>query len=192
MYLRADGSFLPVPADTKRYPRGDSTEVPRATYLPTLEHMQEIKDQLAPHLTDLAGGNGTSLGPFQISFIFNVRFQHVHDAYGRQDIPRHIIYRDETRESGANIYEPGLLLHMTRLLETYCDHIRRCPRPSCQRMFLQNRRHQEYCDRRCQSVAVMQKRRTEEKEKSKKITIDKKSGITASIKRGARHGKKRR
>ena len=35
--------------------------------------------------------------PFEISF--SVRFHHVHDAYGRQGIPRHIIYRGEMREA---------------------------------------------------------------------------------------------
>ncbi len=190
MYLRATGPANSVPTDIKRYPRVNETEEPQRIELPTLEQMQDVRDNVARHLNELADGVGTYLGPFQINF--SVKFKHVHDAYGRQDIPRHCIYRIEMGKPTTNIFQPNLLRYMARLLENYCDQIRRCPRSSCQRVFLQNRRHQEYCDRRCQSVAVMQKRRTEEKEKSKKGPIDKKPVLKTSIKGGGRHGTKRR
>ena len=189
MYLRANEPVNPVHVGMKRYPRAKD-ETPRSIDLPTLEQMQDVRDKIASHLNELADGVGTYLGPFQINF--SVKFKHVHDAYGRQDIPRHCIYRVEMGQPTTNIFQANLLRYMARLLEIYCDQIRRCPRPSCQRVFLQNRRHQEYCDRRCQSVAVMQKRRTEEKEKSKKGPIDKKPVLKTSIKGGGRHGTKRR
>ena len=187
MYSRAAGPVLPVPADKTRYPRGEDAGL-QAAYLPTLAQMQEVRDEIAGHLNDLADGKGTVLGPFQVTV--SVRFEHVHDAYGRQKKPRHIIHRGEMGEKVENIYRISLLRHLTTLLETYCDQIRRCPH--CLSVFLQNRRHQEYCSRRCQSVAVMQKRRAEEKAKSKKKPTDKRQGLRASQRRRARRGTKRR
>jgi len=187
MSLRADSSAIPVPADTKRYPRGEETEYYGVHVLPTLEEMQQVRHVITRHLNELADGKGTFLGPFTISF--SVNFHHVHDAYGKQKTPRHVIYRGES-DVATNIYLPTLLRHLTRLLETYCDQIRRCPH--CRHVFLQNRSHQQYCSRGCQSVAVMQKRRTEEKAKSKKKPTNKRQGLTASQRRRARHGTKRR
>ena len=187
MLLRTDGSVIPIPADPMRYPRGKVTDLLKVTSLPTIEQMQDVRDEITGHLTELADGKGTSLGPFKVTFL--VMFRHVHDAYGTHETPRHFIQIGETGEPKANIYQTSLLRHMTRLLETYCDQIRRCPH--CSKVFLQNRRHQEYCRRSCQSVAVMQKRRNKEKMKGNR-PIDKKPALKASIKGGLQHDKKAR
>jgi len=185
MQLRAHTPLLPVPPDTKRYPRGENSNL--SIFLPNLTQIQEVRDVIARHLNELADGKGTFLGPFQTSL--TVSFHHIHDAYGRQEIPRHIIYRGEVGEETVNNHLRSLLIHMTKLLEIYCDQIRRCPH--CRAIFLQFRRQQEYCGRRCQSVAVMQKRRAEDKAQKRKQT-EEKSHTKGSIKGRLRHGKKRR
>ncbi len=160
MYRIAHGPLISALAVRKQYPRGEESEtVP--LYPPTLALMQEARDEIAKHLENLASGNGTFLGPFKVSF--SVRFIHVHDAYGRQNVPRHIINRGEVGELVTNIYHTALLRHMTRLLETYCDQIRHCSSPTCRKLFLQNRLDQEYCSRRCQSIAITRKRRASQK-----------------------------
>jgi hypothetical protein len=172
-----------------RYPSGTGSDREKdderlvTIPLTTLTEMQHVRTQIAGHLNALADGKGTSVGPFRISF--SVRFHHVHDAYGRQERTRHIVYRSETGEPSG---ERSLLRHMTSLLETYCDQIRRCPH--CKNMFLQFRRHQEYCGRRCQSVAVMQKRRADMKAERK--PSEKKRVVKRAVKGGSQHGKKRR
>ena len=188
MFLRT-ATVIPIPPKTWKYPRGSAIETLKCTYLPTLIQMQEVQIQTARHIHELADGKGTYLGPFQVSIA--VKFQHVHDAYGRQEVPRHIIFRNENLgESVSNVYEPILLRHMASLLEleSYCDQIRRCP--YCKAVFLQFRRHQEFCSRDCQSVAVMKKRRAEEKAKQGLAT--EKLNLTASAKGRLRYGKKRR
>lgn len=187
MKLRGMAPVLPVPADTKRYPRGEDNKPVLRTFLPNLTGIQEVRDGIARHLNELADGKGTFLGPFQTSL--TVSFHHIHDAYGRQEIPRHIIYRGEIGEEAVIGHPRSLLIHMTKLLEIYCDQIRRCPH--CHAIFLQFRRQQEYCGRRCQSVAVMQKRRNEDKAQKRKPT-EEKSHTKGSIKGRLRHGKKRR
>lgn len=187
MYLRTK-PVVPVPTDTKRYPQDSEQDKILAAPLPTLQQMEEVRHKIAPHLDNLADGKGTSFGPFEIALI--VVFHHVHDAYGRHKTPRHNIYRGEIGEGSGHIYERALLLHMTTLLERHCDQIRRCP--LCRQVFLQNRRHQQYCGRRCQSVAVMQKHRAEEKAKTKKKSPNKRQGLTASRRRRARRGTKGR
>lgn len=191
MYLRGAEPVIPAPVDTKRYsryPTGMRSDTPLGCNLPTLEHLQEARDAIAPHLTALADGRGTDLGPFPITL--TVSFHHVHDAYGRQHVPRHLIYRGETTEPVANPFHASLLRHMTRLLEIYCDQIRRCPRSSCQRVFLQTRRHQEYCSRQCQSIAVMQKRRATDKKTLSSQLKGKQTGHKKE--RRSPHGKKGR
>ena len=162
MYLRVKPVFE-VPDNAIRYPRPGEAVGRKGTYLPALAEMEEVRSEIAHHLNDLADGRGTIMGPFRRSL--SVKFQHVHDEYGRREEPRYLIHRWEMGE-GLVGYRDSLLRHMTGLLESYCDHIRRCPRPSCQKVFLQNRRQQAYCSRGCQSVAVMQKRRAEAKAKS--------------------------
>src|SRR5262249_28533803 len=53
--------------------------------------------------------------------------------------------------------ELGLIAVMGQLLATVGKLICRCPH--CGKIFLQSRRNQEYCDRKCQSVSVMQRKR---------------------------------
>ena len=190
MYLRTDGSVIPIPADPMRYPRREEkgTDLRMVPTLPTLENMQEARDKIAGHVTELADGKGTTLGPFSVTFF--IKFFHVHDAYGRHETPRHFIEINQAGEPESNIYATSLERHMTQLLQTYCDRIRRCPH--CSIVFLQNRRHQEFCTRRCQSVAVMQKIRGLPKAKPSKKSKNGKRILKDLIKGGARHGKKRR
>lgn len=185
MKLRT-AQFLPVPQDTKRHPRGKNGESHLRAILPDLAEIQEVRDAIARHLNELADGKGTFLGPFKI--ILSVNFHHVHDAYGRREIPRHTVYRGEIGEGGVG----HLLIHMAKLLERYCDQIRRCPHPRCGVIFLQSRRHQEYCGRQCQSRAAMQKIRSPEKAQGKRKSTDEKPTIKASIERRLHNGKKRR
>lgn len=73
----------------------------------------------------------------------------------------------------------AFLFHIIQLLERVHQEIRRCPRPSCNRLFFQFRRHAAYCSRTCQSIAAteaIRKRQREKTEKHSKSHQRKKSG----------------
>jgi hypothetical protein len=186
MLLRAATPIVPVPAHNARYPNSESPEDHVIGMYPlTVSESQGIRNEIASHLTDLADGQGTYIGPFAVEF--GIKFVHVHDTYGRHRVPRHHIYRTEI--SVGKSAGGALLRHLARLLETYCDHVRRCCRPSCRQLFLQFRRQQRYCDRTCQSIDVMQKKRAIVKVNRKKRL----KGVRKKRRNGrSRHGQKGR
>jgi len=144
--------------------------------LPTLKEMVEVQKIIQSRLSELADLGYTCLPemPTQMNICYPRRME-------KTDLPSYI---PECAVSHF-VTSPSLtklVYFMGHLLEKVGKLVLRCPH--CRNIFLQSRKNQEYCSRSCQSVAVMQRRRTEAK------VLQVKSRSTRN--RRARHGTKRR
>ena len=122
------------------------------------------------------------MGPFQLRVVItrpSVIATHGHTLLTsmglvpqgtQQGTDRRIQARYELPSKG---YEDALLFHLARLLEDLGGSIRQCSRPSCRRLFLQLRHSAIYCDRRCQSVDTMRRKR--EEAKAEKVHAEKRT-----------------
>ncbi len=185
--LKARTPILPVPEDPLRYPRGESTcDDSPVIVLPSMDEAEATLNVIRPYIVDLAEGRRVYLGPFDLRY--TLAFHHIHDQYGRKNIPRYVIYRGEFHPT--SFFHTSILRHLASLLEMYCDHVRRCLH--CAGLFLQFRRQQRFCGRRCQSIVAARKTRiAKAKSKSSKRSHVPKQP-SKNPKTGDSDGKKRR
>ncbi|MEP6936109.1 MAG: hypothetical protein ABI988_19565, partial [Nitrospirota bacterium] len=88
-----------------------------------------------------------------------------------------------TKQIGGN----GLHNEMAFLLKKYAASVARCPRPCCNKIFVQPRKNARYCSRSCQNAHYMQLARGSRQQN----TIQRKRP-SEKAKKGHDHGKKRR
>jgi DNA-binding transcriptional ArsR family regulator len=143
-------------------------------------HLAKTQEAVAHHLSKLTGTGGIEFGPFQLIISIHLpRFD-----------PRLSVQTEQSISAGEHVepYDGKGLLHMlARALTRAGDRLRHCSQ--CSALFVQARRKQQYCKRKCQQVASMRDLRDRrKKEREAKKT---KRGVTRG-KRRARDGKKRR
>lgn len=128
----------------------------------TLDLLRPFQEQIRAELLAHTEGKDVPFGPFEITFIIRrpgrkePKLPAGHAGFLR--LGKLIVTFQGVRS--VHIPPPGLQglrYHLVRLLGKYPDTVQCCPH--CQRLFARFRRHAIYCSRKCQSVAVMRKRR---------------------------------
>lgn len=177
--------LIEVPPDTNRYPRSKAPQ-PSLQVTPTFSpaQMQKARDAIKSHLDPLADDGYTTIGGFTVTY--TVSFHKNADYEKNRELPRYLIYRGEMGGSPQD----RLLLHMSKLLETYADKVRRCPH--CKKVFLQIKRSATYCDAKCYTVAGMRRVRAEQQALRASKIKSRKQGHKTKAEGGSRHGKSKR
>ena len=181
MSSKASSPLIGVPPDTKRYPGSARSKASQTSLQVAPDfspaQMQEVRDAIKPHIDRLADDDYTIIGGFTVTYAVSF---HKNAAYEKnKELPRYLVYPGEMGGSPQD----RLLLHMSKLLKTYVDKVRRCPH--CKKVFLQFKRSAKYCGPKCYTVGCMQELR-----KKRAKAKDKKQGRRALAKGGLRHGKK--
>ena len=132
----------------------------------------------------MADVGGTEYGPCEIFFQVALEQEEEKDRKGRW-IPRRVPYPDQDvrppRSKGPHAFdEQFLMVHLMKLLGKLGGMIRRCTH--CSKIFLQFRRHAEFCSRGCQSIHFVQDKRRKNKEDGapgaqKKTSVEKRKKI---------------
>lgn len=136
----------------------------KTTWDPSLERAKETHRAVSKHLKELAETGQTTLGPFEQQTHIQSADVAFKDVFSELD--------SDTKQSLSGFSHhtkitegDELLFFMSRLLEQFGGSIRRCPH--CSIIFLQSRRNAVYCSRKCQSVAVMRAKRSDESRETK-------------------------
>ena len=154
----------------------------------TAQHISQTHATVARHLGQLMNTGRIESEEFKLQIsIFLPRFAPRPATPFKQN--------HYTRESVEPFNGKGLLYLFFEALKHASDRLRRCPH--CSARFVQTRRKQVFCARKCQQVATMRdlrdKRRKERDKKSKKTprpaAVRKRHSVT---KGRIRHGEKRR
>jgi hypothetical protein len=160
-------------------PQVDGLKLVEVSFIPTPQDIIDVQKIIRSRLSELADRGLT---------VFPVMPTQMLIGY-----PRRLAKRDLTKSTpdfivSYSVASPSftkLVYYMGLLIEKSEKLVSRCPH--CRNIFLQNRRNQEHCSRSCQSVAVMQRKRAEEKTNKGKIRMEK-----DAKKGGSRHGKEGR
>jgi hypothetical protein len=186
MSSKASSPLIGVPPDTKWYPGSARSKASQTSLqvAPAFSpaQMQEVRDAIKPHIDRLADDNYIIIGGFTVTY--TVSF-HKNAAYEKnRELPRYLVDRGEMGGSPQD----RLLLHMSKLLETYVDKVRRCPH--CKKVFLQFKRSAIYCGPKCYTVAGMRRLRAKRKTQTGVKRKNKKQVHRPTRRGGSRHGKK--
>jgi hypothetical protein len=138
----------------------------------TRRALKALQQELTKHLEGLVDKGAVRLGPFTYETMI-YRLKDIIKKSGSSQVaefpdpPEWITLRTITSDGTSKSYTPTRLLsHFGELLSEFKQSIIRCPR--CQRIFLKNRRHAQYCDRYCQSRSAAQANRERKKDKKRK------------------------
>ena len=153
--------------------------------LPPVAEMKATQSLVAKHLQELADKGETTLGPFQLKTHVISPAHAFRDRYKGME-PSALRQLAGVDHKTDLLSGNGLVYYLAELLKTFGGSIRRCPH--CSTIFLQFRRNAQYCGRKCQSVAVMRKKRSVAKAKprarrlrAKKQSFEKKKSAAKKV-----------
>jgi hypothetical protein len=142
---------------------------------PSRQEIKEFQRVVRKHLTELADKGVTALPPM-IPVFANPKFlaerQSIKEGPGIEIPDRFFMWATLDGVAGVGTQTQSLLQHLAELLQEFQTSVRRCP--YCSKLFLQLRRNAVYCDRACQSVAIMKQLRQNER------SLGRRSNSTAS------------
>jgi hypothetical protein len=160
----------------------DGVEMIEVPFTPTPKDLIEVQKIIQSHLSELADKGFTKFPVMPTQMIL---------AYPRRmgkkiELPSYIPDCGVAHYVASTSFTK-LVYYMGHLLGKVGKPVLRCPH--CRTIFLRGRRNQEHCSRSCQSVAAVQRRRSEVKALKAKSTGNRKKAVKNG---GVGHGTKKR
>ncbi len=164
----------------------------------TISKIGELQENIMEHLSNLVKAGTARLGPFEVEITIR-RGSKYFDKIRRESSHFNNLMKDSPNPKSPRklltMHEtptriPGLIYQMALLLGRFGDSIDRCPH--CSKIFLKFRSNAVFCGRKCQSVAIMRKKRdisNAPTQKKENFTNKQEKGKN---KGGVSHGKTRR
>ena len=163
----------------------------------TRAELEALQQQILNPLEEWLNKGSITLGPFSYTawiLRINPNFEKIpptlKDKIQNLHLPEVAIHKSIPYTTGTKFFFTLFLAHLADLLGE-CGHlILRCPK--CEKIFLQFRRHAEFCSRQCQSQRAAEVNRQKKKAEEAKAKPSQKNARDRLQKGGSRYGTIRR